>query len=242
MKLKDITNALIHRANIVLLRLRLFSQFRLGLLKQYQPDPFSRESADASYTGRACIDRFEAISKVLPPNTPLSVLDVGCNIGYFVFRMAERGGFCLGTDIGRNEIMAAQALAYVHEIQNAAFTRFKVTPETVHFLPQVDTIFCLSIFHHFVRYFGEQDALEMMRDLSGKAGKYLVFETGQPDESGVAWADKLSFMRPDPREWIHGFLLELGFNKVHNLGKFQTSVSHVKRHLFVAERTSESDS
>lgn len=236
MKFKDFGNAIIHKLNLVFLQLRLFSHFRLGLLSEYQPNPFEEEGRKANYGGRPCVDRFEAFSKVFRKDIALSTLDIGCNSGYFIFRMAERNGFCIGVDIGRNQIMAAQALAYVHDVRNVAFAQFRVTPETVYSLPKVDVLICLSVFHHFVRHFGETGALEIMKILSKKTQEYLVFETGQPNERSMSWANELAFMKPDPQEWITNFLKALNFEKVHRLGKFKTSVSDVKRYLFVGER------
>lgn len=233
--LVDISNALIHRLNLAFLKVRLFVQYRFGLLKQYQPLPFPSKILPVKYSGRECHDRFEAISKVLPSNIPLSMLDVGCNIGYFVFRIAKWGGMCLGTDIGRNEIMTANAIATINNIKNAAFFRFEVTPETVHSLPRFDLVICLSVFHHFVRHFGEKNAVQIMSIIANKT-RYLVFETGQPDEVEKEWAKDLQFMGADPQEWSSNFLKDIGFTTVHYLGEFPTSVSIVPRHLFVAEK------
>lgn len=231
MKLKSIANAGIHRMNRFLMRCRLGLQTRFGLVNPYQPDPFAPNGSVAS---RQCADRFAAFSPLLP-EAPLSFMDIGCNRGYFVFRLAERGGFGLGLDTGRNEIMVARALAELHEVRNVAFAEYKLSPDNIVTLPGVDLVVFLSLFHHFVRHFGEAAALDMLAAIAGRAKRFLVFETGQPDEDSD-WARELAFMGKDVKAWAEETLGGFGFDRVHHLGRFPTSVSAVERHLLLAER------
>ncbi len=233
---RNISYSLVSAATVALLRVRLFWQVRLGLLKVYQPHPFGEHWRGNAAELRACTDRLEAIVSNLPTDIPLSTLDIGCNLGYFTFQMAQRGGLCIGIDAGRKEIMAAEALARIYDAPNAIFTRMQIAPGIGPKLPQVDLVICLSIFHHLVRSFGEPTALEIMEQVAGAANRFLVFETGQPNEATAKWASELSFMGPDPDTWTRNFLVGLGFHKVSNLGSFPTSVSQIPRHLYLAER------
>lgn len=230
---KDLTNAGINRINRMLMRFRLGVQYNCGLVKDYQPNPFSKKSK-RSTGGRLCEDRYNVIANCLP-DQPLSFIDLGCNCGYFTFRMAEKGGFGIGIEAGRNEIMICQTLAALHRIRSVAFSRTLLTPDNIDTLPKVDMIICLSLFHHFVRYYGQKSAHFMLDVIANKAEQYLVFETGQPDED-ADWATELQFMKPDPKIWIETRLMELGFDSVQYMGLFSTTVSKVQRHLFVAER------
>ena len=233
---RELANAIIRRGYIYFLHFRLFSQLGLGFLKRYQPNLFNSMERGKKRSLRNCIDRYEAFSALLPKNKPLSVLDVGCEQGYFVFEMSKRGGICIGVDQDSHKIEIAQALATVHNIPNALFTRIEVNEENIDIFPKVDVVICLSIFHHWVRTFGEHGAKRIMGILSDRADNYFLFDTGQPNEVKKEWARKLSFMVPDPDTWIRNFLTELGFEKVHNLGQFPTSVSDVPRSLYVAIR------
>ena len=230
---KGLANAGMNRCNRILMRSRLGLQYRFGLLKDYQPDPFV-ELDGGSRSGRECSDRYEAFSGVLP-KAPLSFMDLGCNTGYFVFRLASLGGFGLGIDIGRNEVMVCQTLAYLHRVRNVAFSRLELSPENVATLPTVDVVIFLSLFHHFVRRFGQESAVEMLSGVAKKANRFLVFETGQPDEKS-SWAQDLAFMGKDPLAWSEDTLQSLGFDRVHRLGRFSTSVSDVRRYLVMGER------
>ena len=77
--------------------------------------------------------------------------------------MAKRGGFSIGVDYGRNEILAAKALSVKHSVNNIAFAQMEITPENASLLPKVDMVICLSIFHHWIRKLGEADSLKIMR-------------------------------------------------------------------------------
>lgn len=233
--LRDVGNVAIYRFERLLLRLKVVVQFDGGLVERYQPNPF-RASAAPNAAARACADRFEAFSGRLPAGEPLSCLDVGCNLGYFTFRMAERGGLCIGLDWGRNEIGLARALASLHKIHNALFAEYTLTEDSARALPEADVVLCLSIYHHWARKLGEAGAGRIMAALAARTRRYLVFETGQHDESEAAWAPALAFMGEDCDAWICRFLTNLGFETVECVGRFPTSVSSGRRGLYVASR------
>jgi SAM-dependent methyltransferase len=233
---KEFINAIIQRLYLFFLRSRIFLQIRLGFVKIYQPNPFYHSKRIDRFKVRNCEGRFEAFSNSIPKGTPMSVLDIGCEQGYFVFRMAERGGFCIGIDWDRHKIEIAKAIATIHEVNNAVFVRMEIDDNTVRTLPKVDMVVCLSIFHHWARKLGEKKARMIMKYLAGCASRYFVFETGQPNEIDTMWADKLSFMKPDADTWSKSLLHELGFRKVKKLGQFSTTVSNVTRNLYIAQR------
>lgn len=230
---KGIANAAINRLNRSAIQVRLACQYGFGLLGQYQPNPFGERVKERS-SARECWDRLEAFEEILP-DAPFSFMDLGCNTGFFVFRLAELGGFGLGIDSGRNEIMVCQTLATLHEIENVAFWKLSLTPATVVSLPRVDVVVFLSLFHHLVRHYGEKEAMGMLSTIATKADRFLVFETGQPNEDS-SWARELRFMGEDPVTWSEGTLRSYGFDQVHRLGEYGTSISNVKRHLLVGER------
>lgn len=232
MKFREVLNAGLHRASLASLALRLAAQSILRTTHNYQPDPFSHTGPDP----RACAARFDAAAAELVDLERPSVIDVGCNQGYFTLRFAKKGGICLGFDNDRAELMAARARAAIHRVDNVAFFELLLDPESIKGLPKCDVVICLSIFHHWVRHYGQKGAEDLMRDLAGRAGKAMVFDTGQPEETATRWARQLDFMKPDGPAWIEGFLKDLGFAQVRRLGQFPTSLSPVPRELFVARR------
>lgn len=233
MKLRDIANVSLDRLSRLGLSVRLALQRGLHLTHDYQPDPFA---SDAAHDPRACRARFQAADAVLADLKRPSVLDVGCNQGYFTFRFAEKGGICLGVDNDRAELMAARARAEVSKVRNIAFLEMTLDKESMRGLPVSDVVVCLSVFHHWVRHYGQGGAEEMLAMLAAKAGKALVFDSGQPEETSTNWAQALAFMQPSGPAWIARHLESLGFSQVTEVGVFSTSLSPVPRSLFVARR------
>lgn len=229
MRGRDLGNALAHRLTLAFLRVRLALQRRW--VKVYQPDPFARTVPEGV---RDSADRFEAFSEYLPAG-PVSVLDVGCNEGYFVFRLAERGGLSIGIDQDRNAVMIAEARARVHGVPNAVFSNMAVTVDNVDALPDADVVILLSVFHHWARHWGPEVATDVLRRLAVHARHGLVFETGHSGELGARWTDALAFMG-GYREWVRGVLAECGFSKVVEAGEYATTVSATPRVMFVAVR------
>lgn len=230
--IKNYTNAFIHRISIAFYKLRLVAQKTFKLTKQYQPDPFNSFGSEGI---RECISRYETIDKALPKE-PLSVIDIGCNEGYFVFKLAQRGGFCMGVDSGRNEIMLAESYKHTKGVQNVVFSNMELVPDSFEGMPKFDVVIFLSVYHHIARHNGVEYALDFMRGISKINKRYLIFETGQPDESGVGWTKDMDFMKPDVVTYINNLLRSVGYTKVSVIGKNKAIRSNAQRVLFLAEK------
>ena len=232
MEIKGYLNAILYRASIFLLKMRVFCQDKLSLTKSYQPDPFvSTELQSKSW--RKSSDRFDTMIQSLP-HQPFTCLDIGCNEGYFTFKMAEKGAYCLGVDAGRNEIMIADALAKIHKVNNISFVNLSVDSKIARLFPTFDVVIFMSVFHHLVRHNGLDDAKATLTSLSSICGKYMFFETGQPNEVGVSWAESLEFMLPDIQSWCTELLLEAGFREVKVVGEHPAVYCTTPRYLFLA--------
>lgn len=120
-------------------------------------------------------------------------------------------------------------------MKNVLFVKAMMDPEFVRTMPSFEVVNNLSVFHHWVKAYGADQAQEMMRELASKSDM-MFFETGQPDEKGTKWADKLSFMGEEPQSWIERFLREIGFSQVETIGTFDTGLTDIKRTLFVAKK------
>lgn len=234
MRYRDLANAALNRATRVGLRARLAVQRRFGLTHGYHPDPFGQSNCRRD--PRASHERYRAIKAALPELVQPSVIDIGCNQGYFTFRLAEAGGVCLGFDADRNEIMVARALAQLHNVKNVAFLQMQIDLHSVTALPHAQIVLCLSIYHHWVRHHGEAAANSILKQVAGKARHALVFETGQPDEIGASWTGDLEFMQPDADAWVRERLTSMGFTDIDLVGMFPTTVSPHHRSLYVGRR------
>ena len=127
---RNLGNACLYKIIKYSVTSQLFLQLKVGLLNTYAPNAFVPRNK-IFRDDRASYGRLDAINSFLPENCQPTTLDVGCNLGFFTFNMAKRGGFCIGIDYGRNEILAAKALAFKHSVNNIVFTQMEVT----HMLP-----------------------------------------------------------------------------------------------------------
>ena len=230
---RDVVNVCLDRLSGLCLVVRLMIQRYLHLTHNYQPNPFAKVSTDDP---RACHARFHAVESVLSDLKQPSLLDVGCNQGYFTLRFAEKGGVCLGVDNDRAELMAARARAEIRKVRNVAFLEMTLKKENIQSLPVSEIVICMSVFHHWVRYYGKKSAEDMLSMLASKSADTMIFDTGQPEETTTSWARELNFMQPTGPIWIENHLRSLGFSQVSQVGVFPTTLSPVPRSLFVARR------
>jgi len=233
MNIVNLMNAVLYRFELLYFRIRLGVQRTFRLTKKYQLNPFIKGKQSAPL--RDTKARFDLIDKVLPQER-LSCIDIGCNEGYFVFKVAERGGFCLGLDQDRNAIMVAQARAQIHKIDNVTFSNYQLDVEKCKALPKVDVIVFLSVFHHVLRHNGIEYAMDFLRAISSINTRFMIFETGQPDEENVSWTKDLDVMGDDFEQWIIEALKSVGYSKVTVLGETDSIRSDTARLLFFAEK------
>ncbi len=203
-----------------------------GPVKLYQPVYGKKKEASASI--RDSQDRWDAIEPVLGKGQG-SVLDIGCNLGFFSFKAAESGRSVIGIDHDSFNILYCKAIQSANKVDRTIFVDKNLDLEAMKNLPRFDVIFNFSVFHHWVKAYGEETAKDMMRVLASKCDA-LYFETGQPDEVGTKWAPKMAFMGSDPKAWIENFLREIGFSNVSVIGTFSTGLTNTPRYLFAAKK------
>ncbi len=139
--------------------------------------PFYQEQRSSAFA-----DRWALIEPELSLQDR-SVLDIGCNIGQFTSKCADRGMFAIGIDAF--EEVVARAVKVNRDRRNIAFGWCPLGPEIVDTLPQTDVTFCMSVHHYWSREHGEDVAWEMIARIAGKTGK-LFFE---PASSYVRYGD-----------------------------------------------------
>ncbi|MCB9991204.1 MAG: DUF1698 domain-containing protein [Rhodospirillales bacterium] len=199
-------------------------------MKLYQP----LYASPKAYTTRDCHDRWTAIEPHLPQG-PGSLLDIGCNLGFFTFKASEKEIMAFGVDADPFYLMTCNAIKTTEKIDHIFFLKGMIDKKYLEQMPSYDTVFNFSVFHHWVKAYGAEEAQEMMRILAGKCNT-IFFETGQPDEAGTKWAEKLSFMGDDPKSWIAQFLKEIGFKNVEVIGTFSTGLTAVDRYLYCGKK------
>jgi len=118
----------------------------------YQPINLPGYEETIPLRGRDCFDRagavFGHIGQVFGQRT-LSLVDWGCNLGFFVFEAAKLGHLAAGFDSDRRLIEACQFLAGAPGLRAAPSFQVKtLSPDAVRAAPPVDVILCFSVLHH----------------------------------------------------------------------------------------------
>lgn len=183
-------------------------------------------------------DRIRAIQDSIVPAKVDSYLDIGSQLGYFVFKLSELNGFSIAEGFEMNKVSCAYANALVclNDVENISFVNCTASPDLIKKAPYYDMISFLNVFHHIVHFEGFDVADAIMRELYNKTNTYFIFETGQFDEKGYYWTDSLSFMGNNPVSWIHDYLVRLGYKTVVVVNNFPTHLSDQTRAFIVCSK------
>jgi len=169
-------------------RLKIRYKFR-----RYQPLPWL--DLPTKKRQKSTLERWEYIQQNLPAEAG-SALDLGCNLGFFTLKLAERGYCALGLDRSSQSVAIAQHAQRRAVVDGAAFSTFQATPESLQVLPHVDVVLFLSVYHHWIKEFGHEAASTMLSRLWSRAGKVLFFESGEDSEIRILGVEET------PLEWV----------------------------------------
>lgn len=212
----------------------IYAVLKWAMVRLYQPVYGKKDNAATAVT-RECEDRWNVIRPALGAGSG-AVLDIGCNVGFFSFKAAETGRMAVGIDHDSFNVLFCNAIRSATRSEYTLFANRNLDLAALKKLPQFETIFNFSVFHHWVKAYGADEAKEMMRVIAQKCD-CLFFETGQSNETGTKWAGKLAFMGDNPKDWIQSFLQEIGFSDVRVIGTFATGLTNVDRYMFVARKS-----
>lgn len=163
-----------------------------------------------------------------------SMMDIGCNVGFFTMKFAEMGFFSLGIDGDSENIYVASLARQTGKVEHAAFMNCFITPENIKDLPEVDVITFFSVWHHWIGLYGLEHAREMLTVLWSKTNHKLYFEGGEDTEIEILGIETSS------HEWILTELAKICIGaEINVLGQFDSG-THKElglRTLFVLEKT-----
>lgn len=144
----------------------------------YQPIPLSGFEETFQFSGRACVDRFQAIASRINEvfgDKKLKILDIGCNYGYFVFELAKLGHEVTGLDGNPQYIDVCKFLTTTTEFPTTPkFKSAILTSEQIELLDNYDVVICLSVIHHM------KDKSRFLHRLSRKCA-YALIEMDGPE-------------------------------------------------------------
>jgi len=181
--------------------------------------------------------RWEAIYPVVREQAVETAVDIGACEGYFSIMLGESGITTIALE-GDPAVARTAAFAVRRSgLEDVGVLALSLTPGNVVAVPASDCTLCLSIWHHFVRYYGLEATTEMMATIWSRTGKVLFFDTG---ETEMTPEYGLPEMTPDARSWLAGYLAETcEGSRVEHLGThaaFDPSGRTVERNLFAVIR------
>ncbi len=182
--------------------------------------------------------RWERIAPLLQDHGVETLLDIGCNVGWFSINAAKMGISVIGLEIMPKNYRTLIFTRNKLNMVNLGVLILDLSPRNVSLLPMTDAVLFMSVWHHLVRLHGLEGATKTLRCIWRKTARVLFFETGE-DEMPLKF--NLPDFGPDAKAWITEYLLKscTGAEVLH-LGKhraFAPDGSICKRNLFAIVKT-----
>ncbi len=168
---------------------------------------------------------------------PGSLLDIGCNEGYFALKAAEKGWCAWGIDRLGHTVAYADKKARDGRLSTAYFARGLMSPATARTLPKFDVILLLSAFHEIYQSFDEEDAYRLFDDLLKACGRKLIFE---PASINNRYSRERAVLAKDnDRDAIEAWVRDLASRSpgwhVRYVGETSYTADEPYRYMFVIE-------
>lgn len=213
-------------------------RFRIDVFPNglYQPVRSLPRSAASRSSGSE--SRWDAIAPVIRSEAVKSAVDIGACEGYFAIELAEAGVHTIAIESAPGNYRTMLFAVKRSGTPNVGVLAMEVAPENVDTLPVSDCVLCLSIWHHFVRSHGLEQATAMLEAIWQRSRKVMFFDTG---ETEMTPDYGLPPMLPDPRSWLADYLgRTCTGSRVEHLGlhaAFDPAGNPCRRNLFAVIRT-----
>ena len=212
-------------------------RFRIDTFHHGNYHPVASLPGRSAARGTGSESRWAAMLPVIRERAVESAVDIGASEGYFSIMLGEAGIPAIAMEgdpvTSRTAIFAVRRSG----LDNVGVLVLELTPDNVVVVPASDCILCLSIWHHFVRYYGLGPATSMLESIWSRTGKVLFFDTG---ENEMTPEYRLPPMDPDPRSWLSAYLAETcSGSRIEHLGMhaaFDPSGRPCERNLFAVIR------
>ena len=192
----------------------------------YHPIPFI-EFADLTtqVPSRVSSSRLNMILERVGSVRGATVLDLGCNVGYYALQLAKRGATGTGLDKRADYIELANEVAALYQLP-AKFYEAELTPEFLETLaPHYDIALCFSVFQWIAAGLGARKAASFLSALSEKV-THLFFDVAV--NSGKAC---LTAPKGQEKQFVATLLREnTTFSRIEHVGDvepYRNSVRHV---------------
>lgn len=188
--------------------------------------------------GQSSINKLEIISSYLPVNTK-TILDIGSNNGFFSISLALKGYYVIGYEIDIKLHKIAVFVSRKVNAKNVAFFPLGIDPDNVNFIPEVDVSLVLSVFHWWVRLYGYDKAMIILRIIWKKTRKAMFFELPNTVENKkvAKWMPDMGDNSREAEHFIKRMLESLEYSKVELLAFLPTDFRpNERRHLFIVRK------
>jgi len=207
----------------------------------YQPLPWV--GLHNARRAEGTLERWKIIEASLRNYSVQSAVDIGCNVGFFCFSLADKGISSIGIDIDERALRIARAVAKKTGMSHVGFSNQFVTPQSVSLIPHADVMIFLSVWHHWVKRYGMDTAMKMLSEIWNACDQVMYFESGQNEMSPDFGLPNIG---PNAEDWIiellsracpNSTIYALGQCKAFGVGgNEQTNFAF--RTLFAVERIS----
>ena len=212
-------------------------RFRIDTFPHGVYQPVASLPGSRATRGAGSASRWEAILPVVREQAVETAVDIGACEGYFSIMLGESGISTIALEGAPGAARTAMFAVRRSGLEDVGVLALALTPGNVGSVPAADCTLCLSIWHHFVRYYGLDAATSMLATIWDRTGKVLFFDTGE-DEMTPEYG--LPAMTPDARSWLGAYLAETcPGSRVEHLGMhaaFDPAGRTVERNLFAVIR------
>jgi len=101
-----------------------------------------------------------------------TLLDIGSAEGFFTANASKYGLASLGIEISPERIDIARSRYGYPE--NLGFFALEITPENIDQLPQFDITLFMSVYQHWMRSYGVEEAKTMLKTICGLSNKVII--------------------------------------------------------------------
>ncbi len=200
------------------------------------------ESASTLRSG-STVDKYgqirETLRQTLGEEPESSVLDLGCNEGYFALRLASEGYWVTGIDADAGYLRVAKFLQQRYLVNRASFYQLTANKEDLLSLPTFDVVIFMSVFQKWCSQYEFGEAFDMLRVLWQKTNRIMFFEMPDSLESEEFFKDSMPSMgetKEECREYIKNMLESIGSCSVTWIADNPMDYRPEQRSLFAVTR------
>ncbi len=158
------------------------------------------------------------------------ILDIGCNIGYFCFKLAEKGAICYGVDYDEDNIKLAQALKEYKNIKRVHFIHSKFDEnfieELLNKVKKVDIIIFYSAIHWLMQEYHDINIIiSLFRKLLNPS-QIIFYEPSSSDRA--FYPDLLK------KNEVIKFLRKIGYHNCKYVSSYYVSNLGTSRQIWMA--------